>query len=216
MNLFGIELYKKRYKKPLRDNMKKAFALGMKSLIMLLIPIIPTLLAVGFWYFVVFQNQLCFNEKMENIIVAACIPTFGLLYCLLVAVVFNTVWTEYKSIRLAVKRYDIETFVDLMDEEISPLVYILIGIRSLSILGSFMLLKFPEVKWGAIIISSTAYVLFLVFFVIREMDDPCSGVWFIKNLHSEWLTIDVRKWRAERCEESRKKLEDMIKKFTRD
>lgn len=148
---------------------------------------------------------------MENIVIAAGIPTFSLLYCLLVAVVFNTVWEEYKTMRTAIKRYDIETFADLRDEEISPLIYMLICICSLFIIGGFMTLKYYDPLWGSVVIGSTAYILFLVFFVIREMDDPCGGIWFIKNIHPGWLEMDVKKWRDVRHEKIKNEFKNIAK-----
>jgi len=31
-----------------------------------------------------------------------------------------------------------------------------------------------------------------------EIDDPCSGVWFIKDIPEDWLTMDVKQYRRER------------------
>lgn len=216
MKIFGVYLYRSSVfsKKPFKVRAKKNFETLMKSLIMVIMPISPTLLIVAFWYFIVFTNGFNFNGSMESIVVAAWIPTFSLLYCLLVAVVFNTVWTEYKQIRMAVKRYDVETFVDLMDEEVSPLSYILIFVCSLAILGGFMSLDYPNMISGLTIIGSTSYILFLVFFIIKEMDDPCSGLWFIKHIHSEWLNLNAKEWRKERCDTTKGNFENSIKKFT--
>ena len=135
---------------------------------------------------------------MENILVAAWIPIVGLLYCLLVAVVFNTVWTEYKAIRLSVKRFDLETFIDLRDEDISPLIHVLICVCSMALLGGFMCLKYPDPNFGRAVVGSVAYLLYLVFLVIREIDDPCAGLWFIRHIPQAWLKADVRKLRQAR------------------
>ena len=171
MKIFGMDLYRSSIfsRKPFKVRIKKAFEIFIKSLVMIIMPIFPTLLVIVFWYFIVFAQGFHFDGSMEGIVVAAWIPTFSLLYCLLVAVVFNTVWTEYKQIRMAVKKYDIETFVDLMDEEISPLSYILIFVCSIAILGGFMSLDYPSVVAGLTVISSTSYILFLVLFIITDM-----------------------------------------------
>jgi len=216
MKIFGMDLYRSSIfsRKPFKVRIKKAFEIFIKSLVMIIMPIFPTLLVIVFWYFIVFAQGFHFDGSMEGIVVAAWIPTFSLLYCLLVAVVFNTVWTEYKQIRMAVKKYDIETFVDLMDEEISPLSYILIFVCSIAILGGFMSLDYPSVVAGLTVISSTSYILFLVLFIIKEMDDPCSGLWFIKSMHLEWLSLNAKEWRKERCDTTKSNFENSIKKFT--
>lgn len=213
MQFLGIQLYRRRPRPPFSYRLRKTIELGLKSIIMMIIPVVPALIMVALWYFQFYSKGISFDENMENIVAAAWIPTFGLLYCLLSAVVFNTVWIEYKTIRTAVKRYDIETFVDLKDEDISPLIYTLIFICSLSIIGGFMSLKYHNPFWGGVVVGSTTYLLSLVFFVIREMDDPCGGFWFIKNIHPEWLKIDVRAWRNNRHEKPRKDLEIRIQQF---
>lgn len=216
MKIFGLYLYRSgdSLRKPFKIRAQKTFEVFIKSLVMIIMPVFPTLLVVIFWYFIVFSQGFYFDGSMESIVVAAWIPTFSLLYCLLVAVVFNTVWTEYKQIRMAVKRYDIETFVDLMDEEISPLSYILIFVCSIAILGGFMSLDYPNSISGFTVIGSTSYILFLVLFIIKEMDDPCSGLWFIKSMHLEWLSLNAKEWRKERCNSTKNNFENSIKKFT--
>ena len=56
-------------------------------------------------------------------------------------------------------------------------------------------LDYPNAVSGLIVISSTAYLLTLIFFVIGEIDDPCDGLWFIKDIPEEWLVIDVDEYR---------------------
>ncbi len=214
MKLFGLHLYKRRLQAPLKIRLKRLFELGLKTLIMLAKPAVPTALTTLFWTKVIYNKGWCFEHHMENIAVAAWIPTFGLLYCLLVAVVFTSVWSEYKKIRMAVKRYDVETFVDLKDEQVSPLIYTLVGVCSACILLGFMSLQYANAHNGGIVVASTAYVLFLVFFVVREMDDPTGGIWFIKHLPPEWLRIDVRKWRENRSLLPRENAVKSIQQFT--
>jgi hypothetical protein len=190
-----------------KEARKKRFLRGvetsLKSLLLLSFPLPSTILITAIWYFFLYKNNIYFAAGMEGIITAAWIPTFGILYSLLAAVVLNTVWNEYKTIRQAVKRYDVETFIDLRDEEMSPLVHVMVAVLSLAVLGAFMGLKYPNFWSGALLISSTSYLFGLVFWVVVEIDDPCGGIWFIKNIHSEWLEIDPNSWREKRQEHAR-------------
>jgi hypothetical protein len=192
---------------PLKERIKKVWEMLFKCGLLIVFPLFPAAGSAAIWYYAIFQKHRHFDEHMENIISSAWIPTFGVLYSLLAAVVFTSVWNEYKTIRAVVKRYDLETFLDLRDEEMSPLVYAMMTVFSLAILTGFMSLKYPSALGGILITSSTAYLLSLIFFVIVEIDDPCGGIWFIQNIHDEWLKIDVKKWRRKRHEKERRKFE---------
>ncbi len=166
-----------------------------KCLWMLFRPIPAVIAACLLWYFVFFRNNLYSSENLEIIMIW--ISVFGILYGLIEAVILTTVWNEYKTMRIAVKRYDFDTFVDLRDEEISPLVHTLTFVLSGAILLAFMCLKYVSLQSGLLFIGSTTYLFVLIFFVIYEIDDPCAGLWYIRNIPKEWLEIDVKKFRHE-------------------
>lgn len=173
--------------------MPKTVIITLKCLWMLVKPIPAMIAACAMWYLVFFVNNLYISENIEFIMIW--ISMFGILYGLLEAVVLTTVWNEYKQMRTAVKRYDFDTFVDLRDEEISPLVHTLTFVLSGTILLAFMCLKYVSVQSGFLFVGSTAYLFVLIFLVIYEIDDPCSGLWYIRSIPKEWLQIDVKKFR---------------------
>ncbi len=179
---------------------------------LLSLPIPFTVVISLIWYHFLYKNDIHFNDKLESIVTAAWIPTFGILYSLLAAIIISTVWTEYKAMRVAVKKYDFETFIDLQDEEMSPLVHILMLVLSGSILAAFMGFKYPDVISGMMLISSTSYLFLLMFFVVREIDDPCSGIWIIKSIHPEWLKIEAKEWRKIRTKKAREEFQEQFKK----
>ena len=181
----------------LGQRLQRGFETLIKSSILLSLPFLFTLPTLLLWYFVAFKYDLHFDEKMENIAVAAWIPILGILYCLLVAEIFRTVWGEYKEMRMSIKEYDLEKFMSLRDEELSPLCYILITVLSLILVASFMALKYPNVADGVLTIGTVSYILNLMFFMVREIDDPCCGVWFIKTIHPEWIEMDYKEYREE-------------------
>jgi hypothetical protein len=160
---------------PSRQRLKRYVELFVKSAIMLIAPTPVAGLTCYIWYRYFYANELVFSEKMEVIITAAWIPVFGLLYSLLAAMVLNTVWSEYKEIRKAVKEYNLEKFVDLRDEDNSTLINVLILVVSAFVLGGFMVIHYPELKYGFAIVGSTAYLLALIYFVVKEIDDPCGA-----------------------------------------
>ena len=174
---------------------RKTVLMVLKCLWMLVKPIPAMIAACVMWYFVFYSNNLYLSENVEIIMVW--ISIFGILYGLIEAVVLTTVWNEYKQMRTAVKRYDFDTFVDLRDEEISPLVHTLTFVLSGVILLALMCLRYVSLQSGFLFIGSTAYLFTLIFLVIYEIDDPCTGLWYIKSIPKEWLEIDVKKFREE-------------------
>lgn len=174
---------------------KSKIVMVIKCLQMLYKPLPAVILACLFWYFVFYKNQIFLKDDGE--IIVTWISMFGILYGLLAAVVLSTVWTEYKAMRTAVKRYDFDTFSDLRDEEISPLVHTLMFVISGMILVAFMLLRYANMGSAIMFIASTTYLFVLLFLVIYEIDDPCAGTWYIKNIPKEWLEIDIKRFREE-------------------
>lgn len=193
------------------ERILRAKELFLKLSILLSLPGLPAATVAVLWYWIVFKRDIHFDGTMENITCGAWIETFGVLYSLLAASIFNTVWGEYKAMRNAVKQYDLDAFLDLKDEKLSPLVHAMMFMVSAGVMMEFMSLKYQSALCGIIIISSTAYLFSLIFLVVREIDDPCKGIWYIKNIPKEWLEIDPKKWRIARHAEARKKYEARLK-----
>lgn len=203
------------WKVPFKAKLYRLWDNTLKSIHVLYKPLwfaVPVTLA---WYLLIYRRDIHLSEKAEGIATAAWIPLFGIFYALLATVVISTVWDEYKRMRTAVKRYDVDEFVDLRDENMSPLVHVLMGSLSIAVLGSFMALKYPDVLSGVSFIGSTAYLFGLILVVVREIDDPCTGVWFIKSIPAEWLEINVKEWRASRCEKPHREFLEHLKEHKR-
>jgi hypothetical protein len=121
-----IQIFRKRTRpRNYRRFLSKIVETSIKCSLLLSYPAGPAICVCLFWYFVLFEHHIHFHEGLTEIAVAAWIPIFGILYGLLAAVVLNTVWTEYKNLRMAIKCYDIATFMNLRDEDMSPLVHVM-------------------------------------------------------------------------------------------
>lgn len=180
----------------------------VKTFCVLFFPVLISIFSILIWALFFYQNGVRFDDGMEIIVTSSWIPVFGILYSLFTAIVLSSVWGEYKTIRRAVKQWDIDTFMDLSDEEMSPLVHALVLTFSIAILLAFMLLDYPSFSNGLVLIGSTSYLLSLIFLVIIEIDNPCSGFWFIKSIPEEWLRIDPKTWREQRAKEIKQKFLD--------
>jgi hypothetical protein len=178
-----------------KERLSKNLELVAKSLIMVILPFAVAIVFGLIWYYALYIPGIHFSAALENIAVGAWIPMFGIIYGLLATIVLASVWEEYKKLRSAVKRGDIETFIELRDESVSPLVHTLMSVLSLSVLAGFMGLDYPSATSGLVVITSTAYLLALIFFVVEEIDDPCDGLWFIKDIPEPWLNINVDEYR---------------------
>lgn len=189
---------------------------ALKVIAIVIIPLPSTTLIALFWRYTFYYYNVHFDVGMEGIVTSSWITEFGILYVFLAGLVATIVLSEYKKMRMAVKKWDLDTFMDLRDEEMSHLVYAVIVIFSLFLLFSFMMLDYPKMWDGLVLVSSTAYLLTLILFVITEIDDPCSGFWFIKSIPPEWLKIDPKEYRKIRSleieKDYRKKYESIFKK----
>ena len=183
-------------KRTRQEKLTRFIELFSKSLIMVILPLGVAGIFGFVWHYVIYIHGLHFSIKLENIATSAWIPMFGIIYGLLATIVLASVWEEYKKIRSAVKRGDLDAFIELRDENVSPLVHTLLTTLSLFVLAGFMGLDYPTALSGFVVVSSTAYLLTLIFFVVEEIDDPCDGLWFIKDIPEEWLAIDVDEYRA--------------------
>ncbi len=203
-----MKIFKKNIEYPKNWNKSKKFLeLAVKTICALVIPGAFATIMCLLWLLIFHQNNIHFNAEMSTIVNSSWILAFSVLYSILIGIVINTVWTEYKAMRTAVKRWDIDTFMDLRDEEMSPLVHALVLMFSIAILLTFMGQNYGTAADGVIIVGSTAYFLALIFFVIVEIDNPCSGFWFIKSIPEEWLKIDPKAWRDKRSQEAKKKFQ---------
>ena len=195
---------------PRTDQIKRAFlTIGKCAFLFVLPTIVGALTSLG-WYLVFYRGSIHFTEKLEGIVTGWWTLQFSVLYNLLVAIAVNTVWTEYKTMRAAVRRYDFDTFVDLVDESLSPIMHTSILVVSLGMLLGFLLLRYPDPMSGAAVTFGVGFLLMFMLVVVIEMDDPCSGIWSIKGIPEEWLVVDAKQYRAERSRQAR---EEFIRKY---
>ena len=169
-----------------------------KCIRMLLLPLPFAVCATLFWRFNLFDKNVHLHEHFEGIATAAWIAVYAVFYGGVVIGVLMKVWDQYLRMREAVKDYNIDEFMKLRDEELSPLFHLLMFMMSVSLLAGFMSLKFPDMVCGLICISGVSYLEALIFFVIVEIDDPCGGVWVIKSIPREWLVVNAKEWRKKR------------------
>lgn len=190
-----MAIYKKSPKRDWKKWFDKVVETAAKLFLLLLLPLPAAAFACVVWYVAFFRNGLHFHDDLEDNVILSWISIFGILYSLLAAVIIGAVFEEYKRIRMAIKCRDIATFMSLRDEDISPIIHSIMTVLALGVLGTFMGLTYPDAISGAGVIGATTYIFALLYWVIREVDDPFSGLWFIKHVPDGWLDEDPKEWR---------------------
>lgn len=185
------------FRQGFRTWLGKVVETTIKSSILLCLPIPATVLACSVWYFGLYTRGVHFHEDLEDYVILSWISMFGILYSLMAAVILGDVFKEYKQIRMAIKCRDIFTFMTLRDEDVSPIIHTIMTILALTVLGTFMGFLYPDALSGIGVIGATTYIFALLYWVIREVDDPFSGIWFIKHVPDDWLKHEPRMWRDE-------------------
>jgi len=216
-----LDIYRRDVKQPqTRSRVEKYGELAIKGIILFAIPLPFAAFFTWVWYHWIFSRGLYFNGEMETIITCAWIPMLAIWYGLVTTRVLDTVWTEYKAMRAAAKRgtRGVISFVRLRDERVSALIHAVICALSVVILVAFMVIKYPGVWGGVCAIASTSYLLVLVFIIIKEIDNPCGGLWFIRRIPPLWLGINTRRFHyrvaklTQKQQQDVKLLEKIIKK----
>lgn len=191
-------MFRKRrfHNRTLRERFFRSMRISIKAGVAMMLPM-PF---VGFIYWAwlhYFQPKGWHlgHKTSSEVLVPGLIPTLCLLFGFLAATMLVTVWKEYKMIRSAVKRQDLETFIELRDEQISPLVHILMFIQAMSIILCFMIIDYEVPSEGLFCIALCSYLLAIYFVVVVEVDDPCHGLWHIRSIPESWLETDPAKYR---------------------
>lgn len=182
------------------ERLKKFLESVVKGMVFLLKPAaVASGVTFGIWHELLYKHGIHLNDKLEAIATSAWLPLFGVPYGLILATIaLPTVWDKYNKMRMAWKRRDFGMFMELRDEELSPLIHLTLAVLSGGMLAGFLALDYHDHASGAIVVFSTSFLVSFMYFVVDEIDHPCSGIWFIKNVSEEWLAKDPKEWRAEK------------------
>lgn len=175
-----------------------------KTAILMTYPIPAVWIAISVWYIVFHQYGIHFPKHVAEYVYAGFIPATMVPYSIATGVFVAKTIDKYYEIRKAVKRYDLETFMILRDEDVTPLAHAFMTIFALFEIGAWALLEYPNGWWGGLIVGSVTYLFSFAFVIAKEVDDPFEGVWFIKYIHPEWMEIDCKEYREKHYAKMRK------------
>lgn len=149
----------------------------------------PSILAAGitgYWYlFRIFGIHLPKDD--EHFLIGAVIPMLSVAYGIMAALILDTVWKEYKTIEDCVRHNNLDRFLEYRDVRIPPLIHLLLATLATAIVGSMMLLPYGHAVTGLFSVFAVSFVLVLYQSVAIELDDPFTGVWYVRVPES-WLT----------------------------
>ncbi len=169
----------------------------IKLLPILGISFIPAALMCSIWFFCFERMGEHFLAKVSETVIISWVTFVGFLYSILTGVIVTQVASEYKAIRMAIKQNDIETFMSLRDEDVSPMIHAFMTVLALFAIATFMGFEYPDAFTGIGAVGASTYLFAFIYWIIREFDDPFYGFWFIKNIPEGWLDHDPKLWRQE-------------------
>lgn len=172
--------------------------IAYKLFISLLRPMVfaTAMLALRRYVFVAHQWQI-HDRGVDLLIFGLVQGIIGIIYAVLLGLTLNTVWPEYKMIRVAVRTRDLKTFVLYCDENVPPLMHLCMGTLASFLIICFMIVDCGNVFAGYFCVAVSGFVTSMAFFVIHELDRPFSGLWVISGIDPEWFKINPRQWRME-------------------
>lgn len=190
-------------KGPLKERIRKNAEMTIRCIRLLLKPAVLAIIVTYGWYLWLYKPDRNYGTSALEVMVVAVLIPAAIYGVLLANPTIQTVWGEYKIMRIAVKRDDLDTFMDYCDEELSPVIHLIMGTTSIGCMIALLGIKYPTACLGGSVIFGVAFFFMLMYFAVKEIDDPRSGLWYIHGLREEWRTMDPKEYRRKRQEKLR-------------
>lgn len=147
-------------------------------------------LATEGWY-ELWSQGYHFAEDDKDIVIGAVITTLGVLYAILVTWILTAVYDKYKEIVVCVLTQDKDRFLLYRDERLPIVSHLLVGIVSFPLLGMIGLVAYKHALTGAVSVFVVSSILTMVWFVLRQLENPLKTGWFAERIPEEWFAIDI-------------------------
>jgi len=185
----------------LTERIKRHFVTFIKVVVLLLKPAVVATLVAGAWYLLLYRHDINFGagEPTTGILLGGGGLLFVVYGALLSTPVMEIPCGQLVTMRLARKREDIDTFMDLADEDIPTAMHVIVGLPAFGCILCLAGIKYPTAHLGGTLISVVIFVFVLMYYLAREIDDPRSGLWCIEDLTGRWAQ-DPKEYRKERAE----------------
>jgi hypothetical protein len=145
-------------------------------LALLVRPTLFGIIGITLWYFLHPYTQVDETDKDVFQNVSAFI---GVAHALIASLQITQVYSRHQNIKLALALKDQRIFKENSCVRISPIIKMLLGVFSFAIFFMFLLYPFKSIYAGCTNVWLIIFVLYLLWEVAAELDDPYHGVWRI-------------------------------------
>jgi hypothetical protein len=181
------------------------------SLWLVVLPIPPMLALLALWYFVLFQNDVHFEQKFETISAACGAVLMATAYLCLFGIVSAKALDKYDRCEDVVEAVDHEKYLELRYRHINPLTHVFLGLLSWLTMFTMLGFDYPSLLDGLIFIAVFGYLFGLLFFWLIQIDHPFIWLWAI-DIPDCWKNIDEKALREERRAELERAFKEKYEK----
>lgn len=139
----------------------------------------PTIIAIVsgiIWSFFYGKYSIAQEDKSAFEILIAIIAT---AHALLASLQISKVNDQQEKIKIAIVLKDSRLFKENTCARINPVIKLLLFVFSILFFVIYIFFPFTSIYAGKIVVSITMFVLFLLWEIAAELDDPYHGIWKI-------------------------------------
>ncbi len=130
------------------------------------------------WYFL--NGKISFVSESQGVF-EPILNIIGIAHGVIASMQIHKVYEQNQKIQLAIILKDKKLFDENAHLRISPVIKLLLAVFSFVFFGVFLLYPFPDTYTGLVIVWATIFILYLLWAVASELDDPYHGVWNITH-----------------------------------
>lgn len=128
------------------------------------------------WYFS--DGKISFVTEAQSVF-EPILGIIGIAHGVIASMQIHKVYEQNQKIQLAILLKDKRLFDENAYLRISPVIKLLLAVFSLVFFSVFLLYPFPDTYTGLVVVWTTIFILYLLWSVASELDDPFHGVWRI-------------------------------------
>ncbi len=141
---------------------------------LLLRPALIGVVGVVIWYFL--KQWISIDPRDQGVFEPA-LNIIGVAHGLLASAQIAKVNDQNQKIQQALTLKNWQQFKEYECLRINPVIKLLLAIFSLIFFAIFVLYPFANIYTGKIVVWATMFVLYLLWEVAYELDDPYHGIW---------------------------------------
>ena len=152
--------------------------------------ILPTMISAGLcwvWYAIFFCGNINVGKADETSHTNSFLPSLAVLHSLVIALVFQQIWQEYRTVQQCIRSKDHQGFVQCQQERIPGLIHLALVVLTLSVLGQTMLTHYTNPWAGIDHLFQWSFLLLLLWEVAIILDNPSLSMKYMGEVPEEWV-----------------------------